>query len=143
MFKSLLFLFVFLTSVSLTALAQQKINLNKATLEELKSLPGIGDVTARRIIEYREKVGGFKNLEELKNVKGIGDKKLEDLKNYLFVEDLSRKGDIKSEDHSSSTKNSTTNRPLYYYKDERGIIHYTQFPDLVPERYRKNLRQVK
>jgi competence protein ComEA len=55
------------------------ISINTATLEELKSLPGVGDVIAQGIIDYREKNGGFKKLEELKNVNRIGDKIYEGL----------------------------------------------------------------
>lgn len=59
-----------------------KININKATKEELDTLPGIGESTAQKIIQYREEHGSFKNIEELKEVKGIGDAKYEEIK-YL------------------------------------------------------------
>jgi len=51
----------------------------------LKSLPGIGDVLAGRIIEYRNEKGSFKSIEELKNVSGIGDKRFNDIKNKITV----------------------------------------------------------
>src|SRR5687767_9017422 len=50
------------------------INLNTATVDQLVTLPGIGQKTAERILEYRTKNGGFKKIEELMNVKGIGEK---------------------------------------------------------------------
>ena len=49
-----------------------KININRAGYNELKSLPGIGEVRARAIVEYRDRYGPFRNLEELTEVKGIG-----------------------------------------------------------------------
>src|SRR3972149_181313 len=53
------------------------ININNAFAVDLMKLPGIGEITADRIIEYREKTGGFKKIDELMNVKGIGKKKFE------------------------------------------------------------------
>ena len=60
-------------------------NINKANLEVLKSLPGIGESTALKILEYREVHGKFKNIEELKNVSGIGDAKYNLIKNQICV----------------------------------------------------------
>jgi competence protein ComEA len=50
------------------------INLNTATAADLQNLPGIGEKTALRIIDYRQKKGPFKKIEELMNVQGIGEK---------------------------------------------------------------------
>lgn len=61
------------------------ININKANITELKTLPGIGDVLANRIIEYRSEKGEFKSIEDLKNVSGIGDKKFSDIKDKVTV----------------------------------------------------------
>ena len=62
-----------------------KININKATKEELDTLPGIGESTAQKIIQYREEHGSFKNIEELKEVKGIGDAKYEEIKDLVDI----------------------------------------------------------
>ena len=61
------------------------VNINTATAEQLASLPGIGPKTAERILEYRQKNGSFKKIEELMNVKGIGEKSFLKLKPRISV----------------------------------------------------------
>mgnify|MGYP006370312001 CR=1 FL=1 len=64
----------------------KKININSAYSSDLQLLPGIGEVMAERIIEYREKTGGFKDIRDIKKVKGIGEKKFESIKQYITAE---------------------------------------------------------
>jgi competence protein ComEA len=71
---------------SLSASAPAQININTAAIEELSKLPGIGATYAGRIIGYRQEHGGFKNIEELKNVKGIGEKKFEKIKRFVALQ---------------------------------------------------------
>lgn len=61
-----------------------KININTCTKEELMSLPGVGEVLAERILEYREQTS-FKTLEDIMNVSGIGEKKFENIKELIIV----------------------------------------------------------
>jgi len=61
------------------------VNLNTATKDELVALPGIGPAKAQAILDYRAEHGGFKTVEELKDVKGIGAKRFEKLKADLTV----------------------------------------------------------
>ena len=63
------------------------VNLNTATPTQIATLPGIGEKAAQRIVEYREKNGGFKKVEELMNVKGIGEKSFLKLKPLVTVGD--------------------------------------------------------
>lgn len=61
------------------------IDINTASLEQLKTLPGIGDVKANAIITYRETSGNFTDIEDIKNVSGIGESSFEKIKDYIKV----------------------------------------------------------
>ena len=61
------------------------ININKANLQELCMLPGIGEATAQKIIQYREENSKFSSIEEIKNVSGIGEAKYESIKDFIEI----------------------------------------------------------
>ncbi len=62
-----------------------KININTAEQSELEEIPGVGEATALKIIEYRKANGKFKSIEDIKNVSGIGDSKFENMKELICV----------------------------------------------------------
>lgn len=64
-----------------------KININTANVEQLSTLPGVGPKLAARIVEYRQKSGGFKSAQELMNVRGVGEKGFAKLQPHLSVGD--------------------------------------------------------
>ncbi len=61
------------------------VNINLAVQKDLEELPGIGPTLAERIVDYREKKGGFKSIEELKQVSGIGEKKFEEIRDLIEI----------------------------------------------------------
>src|SRR5579859_7972021 len=61
------------------------INLNTATSEELQQVPGIGPVTAEKILQMRRSYGPFKSVDDLRAIKGIGPKRLEKIRKYLVA----------------------------------------------------------
>ena len=65
--------------------SNEKVNLNTAGVDELVTLPGIGKAYAERILEYREKNGPFKKVEDILNVRGIGEKTYERIKDRLTL----------------------------------------------------------
>lgn len=69
----------------ISSVKEELININNASIEELDSLPGIGEVTARAIVEYRTTIGAFKKIEEIMNVAGIGEASFIKIKDYITV----------------------------------------------------------
>ena len=78
------------------------INLNTATSAQLQEVPGIGPVTADKILKMRKSYGPFKSVDDLRAIKGIGPKRLEKMRKYLTIEKLSRKGDSKAAEKNPS-----------------------------------------
>jgi competence ComEA-like helix-hairpin-helix protein len=66
--------------------ASGKLNINTATKQQLLDLPGIGDVTADRIITYRKDAGKFSNIDDLRAVKGMSKKKIENLRPLITTQ---------------------------------------------------------
>lgn len=71
--------------MQIKSLSEEKININTANKEQLKSLPRIGEALAQRIIDFREKNGLFNKIEDIKKVSGIGDKMFESIKDKITV----------------------------------------------------------
>lgn len=91
--KLLLVLFAFFV---FSGIAMAAVNLNTAGKAELESVNGIGPQKAEAIIEYRNKNGPFKKVDDLKKVKGFGDKSVANMRSELTV-DLAAKPDLKKE----------------------------------------------
>jgi competence protein ComEA len=68
-----------------TANQEDKININTATLAGLDSLPGIGEATGQKIIDYREQNGYFSSIEDIMNVSGIGQAKFDKMKDMITI----------------------------------------------------------
>ena len=73
--------------VAATVVSTGLVNLNSASAAQIASLPGIGPKTADLIVQYREKNGPFKKIEEIMNVRGIGEKSFLKIKDRLTVTD--------------------------------------------------------
>lgn len=68
-----------------TSVTGAKVNINAASVEELSALPGIGNVLAQRIVDYRSESGPFRKIDDLMNVTGIGEKKIDTIKQYITI----------------------------------------------------------
>lgn len=74
------------TAAPVSLAAEEKININTASLLELIKLPGIGEKTADAIIAYRKENGGFQEIDEIMQVEGIGEKKFAQIREWITVE---------------------------------------------------------
>ena len=124
----------------------ERIDMNSASIEELQRLPGIGPKIAHRIIEYRKKGGCFKSLEELKKVRGIGEKKLKRIKPLIYIgvceinKELKRSSIVQKIKDNEEGLKKEKGCEIYFYKDENGVIYFTQFIESIPEAERDKVR---
>lgn len=75
----------YFSAISINKSRSLKINLNKAGLSELTGLPGVGPELAKRILDYRNVYGEFRDIEDIKKIKGIGESKFELLKDHIDI----------------------------------------------------------
>ena len=66
--------------------ASGKLNINTATKQQLLDLPGVGEVTAKRILTYRAETGKFSNVDELRAIKGMSKRKIENLRPLITTQ---------------------------------------------------------
>lgn len=71
--------------------ADNQVDINHASLEELMSLKYVGEIIAKRIIEHREMIGGFKTIESIMDIKGFGPKAWEANKDRLIITPYKKK----------------------------------------------------
>lgn len=93
------------------------VDLNRADKTELKSLPGIGDFYADRIIEYRSRLGGFVSKEQLLEIWKFGDDRLSNLTNQITISD-----DLKKLDINKVSFDELRNHPYISYKVANSIV---------------------
>lgn len=101
-------------------------DLNTVTKDQLMQIDGIGEKTAQKIIDYRTKTGGYKNIEQLLNVDSIGDKTLEKLKKYLYVLNSTDRSSSIPDTDSKSSKPTKPTKPTKSTKSttEKNIVNY-------------------
>lgn len=98
-------LLVLLAFFAFSGMAMAAVNLNTASKEELQAVKGIGAKKAEAIIEYRNKNGSFKTVDDLKNVKGFGDKSVGNMRSDLTVDAAApAKADAKADKKADKAK---------------------------------------
>lgn len=120
---------VILISVATSAIAEEtrkvvtgRLNINEASGQDFSLLPGIGEKTSHRIVKYREELGGFKAIEQMKRVKGIGDAVFNKIREHLTT---TGKSDLKVlMDINTATTPALRSLPGISEKDANAVIEY-------------------
>lgn len=99
---------------------QKKIEINAATMEDLLQLKGIGNVYAKRIFEFREKLGGFYALEQIKDVYGIHDSVYQKFINQIYIQPKS----IQKININTATLEELMSNPYFFSTFAKQIIGY-------------------
>ncbi len=112
-----------------------RLDFNRASWEELERLPGIGKVTATRILEYRETVGPFKDLEEVRNVKGISKSEFEKFQDMVYLRPASEKPILRSGLLNALYRDPSIENYWKLRMDENNTIQETIIRELKDIRY--------
>ncbi|MEA3398672.1 MAG: lamin tail domain-containing protein [Patescibacteria group bacterium] len=98
----------YLNNIIKTVKAENLININAAEINELDALPGIGEIKAQAIIDYRETNGSFSSIEDIINVSGIGDVTYENIKNLITTESSDQSQETPAETDEQADPSATT-----------------------------------
>ena len=122
-------------SLSSKALVQKQVSLNSADTTELKSLPGIGSFFARNIVEYREKLGGFIEKEQLLEIYAFDTIRMSNIENLIVIDSIElRKVNINNDDFKTILRH-----PYIEYDDVKKIVNHRENKGMIKnwEQYQK------
>ena len=114
-------------SLSSKALVQKSVNLNSADTTELKSLPGIGSFFAKNIVDYKNKLGGFIEKEQLLEVYAFDTTRLSNIENFIIIDSIElRKININTDDFKTILRH-----PYIEYEDVKKIVNYRESKGMI------------
>ena len=114
-------------SLSSKALVQKSVNLNSADTTELKSLPGIGSFFAKNIVDYKNKLGGFIEKEQLLEVYAFDTTRLSNIENFIVIDSIElRKININTDDFKTILRH-----PYIEYEDVKKIVNYRESKGMI------------
>ena len=114
-------------SISSKALVQKPIKINSADTTELKSLPGIGSFFAKNIVDYRNKLGGFIEKEQLLEVYAFDSTRMSNIENLIIIDSIElRKVDVNNDDFKTILRH-----PYIEYEDVKKIVNYRESKGMI------------
>ncbi len=114
-------------SISSKALVQKPVKLNSADTTELKSLPGIGSFFAKNIVDYRNKLGGFIEKEQLLEVYAFDSTRMSNIENFITIDSIElRKVDVNNDDFKTILRH-----PYIEYEDVKKIVNYRESKGMI------------
>ena len=109
------------------AKSQKPIDINSADTTELKSLPGIGSFFAKNIVDYRNKLGGFIEKEQLLEVYAFDSTRMSNIENLIIIDSIVlRKVDVNNDDFKTILRH-----PYIEYEDVKKIVNYRESKGLI------------
>ena len=114
-------------SLSSKALVQKSVKLNSADTTELKSLPGIGSFFAKNIVDYKNKLGGFIEKEQLLEVYAFDTTRLSNIENFIIIDSIElRKVNVNTDDFKTILRH-----PYIEYEDVKKILNYRESKGMI------------